>query len=101
MAKKNEDLLAEDKAPKAKAKGKKAKAEKGAVGRPASEKTQEMRKKIVQLARNKNGVANIDLAEKLGLTTAQSQTIARPLVSAGEIKLVKDKASGRVVYRAA
>jgi hypothetical protein len=93
--------------PKAKAKVKpevKTKAKKPAsnasFGRPASDETQGYRKKALQFAKAKNGVDNVSLAEKLGVTTAKSQSIVRPLVAAGQLKLAKDKATGRVTYQA-
>ena len=88
------------KAKPAKAKAK-TKAASDSMGRPPSAETAERRKKVLQAARAKNGVSNIVLAEKLGVTTAQSQSVCRPLVVAGELKMKKDKETGRVVYVAA
>jgi hypothetical protein len=84
----------------AKAPAKKAEAS-NVMGRPASETTQERRKLAMRLAKNKNGVDNVTLAGKLGVTTAQSQTVCRALVAAGQLKVTKDRETGRVTYRAA
>lgn len=89
---------------KAKVAKKAAKAAKngdGSMGRPASEQTIERRKKVMQYAKAKDGIDNVSLAEKLGCTTAQSQTVCRSLVAAGKLKLNKDRQTGRVTYKVA
>lgn len=88
--------------PKKKVKAKKPKAEKkakGPTGRPVSEETAEARKKILQLGKRKDGVTNIEMAEALEVTTAASQSLARPLVVAGQLKMFKSKENGRVIYK--
>lgn len=82
-------------APKAKA----AKKEAGTTGRPPADDTLERRKKVIQLGKRKDGIANIDLAQALQVSTAQSQSICRPLIAVGQLKMTKDKATGRVVYK--
>lgn len=85
---------------KGKAKAKKVKAEKkGATGRPVSPETVEHRKKILQLGKRKDGVTNIEMAEALEVTTAASQSLARPLVQSGQLKMYKSKENGRVQYK--
>ena len=64
-------------------------------GRPASKETIELRKKILRFA--KKGVANTDLAVKLGVTTAKSQSVAKTLVSKGLLEV--DYEGKRVLYR--
>lgn len=105
----DEDLLGTEKPPAKKkvskkaaakpVKAKKAKAEKS--GRPVSAAVAERQKEAIKAAKLKNGVANIDLAKRLGVSTAASQSVCRPLVAAGVLKMQKDKETGRVVYRAA
>lgn len=89
--------------PKKKVKAKKAKVEKKAkstvTGRPISAETQEARKKILSLGKRKDGVTNIEMAEALEVTTASSQSLARPLVQAGQLKMFKSKENGRVIYK--
>lgn len=105
------DPLLDDTKSKKKKKGKKSAGKKqkvkkaasngeASIGRPASDLTVERRKKVLKYAQAKDGVTNIALAEKLDCTTAQSQTVCRSLVAAGKLKMVKDKESGRVVYKA-
>lgn len=74
------------------------KTEKAVSGRPASEATLERRKTALRLARSKKGVQNTDLAEKLEISTAQSQAICRALVAQGKLEPRKDPKSGRVTY---
>ncbi len=100
----SDDLLDETTTPKEKSvkkAKKKSEAKNGSQGRPASTETQELRARALKLAKRKNGIANIELAGELGVKTAQSQAILRPLVAAGTVKLVKDKETKRVVYQAA
>lgn len=88
--------------PKKKAKVKKPKAEKkakGTTGRPISEKTIEARKKILSLGKRKDGVTNIEMAAALEVKTAASQSLARPLVISGQLKMLKSKENGRVQYK--
>lgn len=66
-------------------------------GRPASKETIDQRKKILRVA--KNGITNVDLAEKLGVTTAKSQSLAKPLVNKGLLEVERD--GTRVLYRTA
>lgn len=68
-------------------------------GRPPSEKTLDARKRILQFGRRQDGITNIELAQQLEVTTAASQSLARPLVAAGRLKLIKDKENGRIVYK--
>lgn len=85
---------------KTKVKGKKAKAKaKGKTGRPLKATTQERRTKILTLA--KKPVTNTELAEKLGVSTAKSQSFCRPMVAEGLLKMVKDQDTARVTYQAA
>lgn len=88
---------------KKKVKAKKPKAEKkasnGTKGRPISSETVEARKKILKLGSRKDGVTNIEMAEALEVTTAASQSLARPLVQGGQLKLYKSKENGRVIYK--
>lgn len=83
---------------KPKKKGKKVKAKGGKTGRPLKATTQERRKKILALA--KKPVTNLQLAEKLGVNTAKSQSFARPMVKEGLLKMVKDADTARVTYQA-
>lgn len=80
---------------------KKALKKKLTMGRPVSKATASKREKILTLAKGAKGIDNITLAKKLGCTTAQSQTVCRALVNLGQLKMAKDKASGRVSYKAA
>jgi predicted ArsR family transcriptional regulator len=86
--------------PKKKAKAKKMKkASNGAKGRPVSEATTEARKKILSLGKRKDGVTNIEMAEALDVSTAASQSLAKPLVLGGQLKMFKSKENGRVIYK--
>lgn len=100
---KSTDIL--DDAPAAKSNGKsngkkRALKKKLVMGRPVSKATATRREKILTLAKGPKGVDNITLAKKLGCSTAQSQTVCRALVNLGQLKMAKDKASGRVSYKA-
>ena len=81
-----------------KAKGKKSKGT-GKTGRPLKATTQELRKKILTIT--KKAVSNTVLAEKLGVSTAKSQSYARPMVKEGLLKAEKDPDTARVTYQAA
>lgn len=78
-----------------KAKGDK-KSKGGKTGRPLKESTQDRRKAI--LGFTKKPVTNTVLAEKLGVTTAKSQSYARPMVKEGLLKAAKDPDTFRVTY---
>ncbi len=82
-------------------KGKKSSVKKGngKTGRPLKATTQERRKKILALA--KKPVSNLELAKALKVTTAKSQSFARPMVAEGLLKMVKDQDTARVTYQAA
>jgi predicted HTH transcriptional regulator len=87
---------------KAKAKTKAAKVKKeksGVTGRPISAETQEARKKILSLGKRKDGVTNIEMAEALEVSTAASQSLARPLVQNGQLQMLKSKENGRIIYK--
>jgi len=68
-----------------------------AGGRPASTETINMRKKILRFA--KKGISNIDLAEKLEVTTGKSQALAKPLIEKGLLEVKRD--GGKVLYKTA
>jgi hypothetical protein len=88
--------------PKKKAKVKRPKGEKrvkGPTGRPITAETVEARKRILQMGKRKDGVTNIEMAQELEVTTATSQSLARPLVVAGQLKMFKSKENGRVIYK--
>jgi hypothetical protein len=99
----HEEVTEDVKPKKATKKAKKPKAEKkagnGSTGRPISEDTAEARKKILKLGGRKDGITNIDLAQELEVTTAASQSLARPLVQTGQLKMFKSKENGRVIYK--
>jgi hypothetical protein len=99
---KSADILDDAPAAKSKNNGKKRALKKKLVmGRPVSKATANRREKILSLAKGAKGIDNITLAQKLGISTAQSQTVCRALVNLGELKMAKDKASGRVSYKTA
>lgn len=64
------------------------------TGRPVSKETVALRKKILHAA--KKGITNIDLAAKLEIDTARSQSLAKPLVGMG--LLTYERIEGRVTY---
>lgn len=64
-------------------------------GRPASPETLAQRKQILRLA--KKPISNVELAAKLGVTTAKSQSLAKPLVAKG--LLTAERGVGRVTYQ--
>lgn len=64
------------------------------TGRPVSKETVALRKKILHAA--KKGITNIDLAAKLEIDTARSQSLAKPLVGMG--LLAYERVEGRVTY---
>lgn len=86
-----------DKTKKAK-KAKGSKGNSGKTGRPLKATTQERRKKILALA--KRPVTNTALAKALGVTTARSQSFARPMVAEGLLVMKKDQDTARVTYQA-
>lgn len=86
--------------PKKAKKAKKAKKEgNGVTGRPISAETLEARKKILQLGKRKDGITNIELAQELDISTAASQSLARPLVISKQLRMFKSKENGRVIYK--
>jgi DNA-binding MarR family transcriptional regulator len=66
-------------------------------GRPASPETVEALKKMTQMIRRKPGVASVELAAKLELTSLQASRLARRLESRGQIRVEKSP-SGLACY---
>jgi predicted HTH transcriptional regulator len=100
----NEETEVSEQPKEKKKKAKKPKAEKkgnGVTGRPVSAETTEARKKILQLGKRKDGITNIELAQELDVSTAVSQSLARPLVAGNQLKMFKSKENGRVIYKTA
>ena len=97
------DVLDDTPSEKSKSNGKKRvlKKKKLVMGRPVSKATASRREKILSLAKGPKGIDNISLAKKLGISTAQSQTVCRAMIAQGQLKMAKDKGSGRISYKAA